>query len=389
MKHLLVFAILSISLLLLSGCAQKPPASVEEPPTIIPVANNTTTLTPALPCTGGNIVQKDDCFAALAVEKNNYAICKSIYSSDKLDSCLAKFADSDLEICKQISGATLRTSCLAKIAEAEKSEAICALIDNSESRAACLKNVLPPCMLIADPDSRALCLALEKSDFTICKTDACFLAYAQNKSDDDACLLMANPTQKQVCLAVVGKSAAICKGASILPIQDSCIEIAAEMLDDSGACDLAESGSSYRNGCYLHFAVERSDMSICQRAEPESGRDACYKNYSIQAADSSACAKIVETLNRQGCYYASATANGMPSLCNPMNTQSQRDDCYSKGVYSTNGPVFEDCPRVTSQIWMDKCYLQYAKNTNNGSVCALIKTSYDKVSCDTLFGVSG
>ena len=108
-----ILAIFAVSMLLLFGCTSAPPGPVVTPEPIIPPtpspANNTTL---AAPCSDGNIVQNDNCFSLLALEKSNSTYCKSIYAIDKLDVCLYYFANSSLEICKQITGAEMRFSCL-------------------------------------------------------------------------------------------------------------------------------------------------------------------------------------------------------------------------------------------------------------------------------------
>jgi hypothetical protein len=386
MRHIAVFALMTAFLLLFSGCVSKSEPVVAPEVPAVPQAPSAPPITVEKPCSAGNILQKDDCYLALASSRSDPEICKNIYSEATLNACYAQFADSRLEICMRITDGGMRAGCLTANAVREKSEQTCNLVDNPEKREECLRLVLPPCMLISDYSSRLLCLALEKNDYSVCKSDACFFAFAANRSNADACLLINTSADRYACDAVVKKSPALCKEASLVPVQDSCIEKSAYLLGDSGACDLATSGSDYRNRCYAHFAVERRNPVICENAEPESGRDTCYRNYSVVLADTSACAYVKETLNRQGCYYQAAIRNRMPSLCNPFTGQTLREDCYARAIFIDEGPLPSDCPKLLSEQWIGKCYYVAAKTGNNRAYCDLITTDYDKRSCLALFG---
>ncbi|VVC02146.1 Uncharacterised protein [uncultured archaeon] len=390
-RSIILVSCLLAFLLLFAGCTQKTePVVVQQPPAEQPSANLTNaTVQPAAPCSTGNIVQKDDCFYALAQGKNDPGICKNIYSVDRLDSCYAMFADSNLEICKTISDADMKAKCLLANAKSQESEEICKLIEDEQKRGECLVEVLPPCMAIMDPDQRNLCLALEKGTYTLCTSDGCLQAYAKNKSDENACALISVQVDRYVCMALVRSNVAACKEAALSPVQDSCVEKAAELLDDSGSCYLATAQTDYSNRCYLHFAIERQDPSICAHAAPEEKRDDCYANYSIAAANISSCLKIQETLNKLGCYYHAAAANRMPSLCNPLGTiigtGSQRADCYTLSILTEKGPMPSDCPLVDSAEWKDKCYYTAARITYNSTLCGFINPGSNRDNCDALF----
>ncbi|MCX6770686.1 MAG: hypothetical protein NTX79_01385 [Candidatus Micrarchaeota archaeon] len=382
-----ILAIFAVSVLLLSGCAQQPGPVVTPEPVVTPTpvpANNTALPSP---CSAGNIVQNDICFASLALEKSNSSYCRDIYAIDKLDSCLYHFANDSLDICKQITSADLRFSCLTANAVREKSESICNLIDNTDAAAACLQKVLPPCMLISGESARSLCIALDKNDFSLCKDDACLAGFALNRSSEVACGAITRQNDRYYCLALVGKSVASCLDAPIVPVQDSCIMQASEALGDVSGCSLATSEGTYQNDCYLYFAVARGNATICQMVSSETNRDACYKNYSIGTATVGACPKVVESSNRADCYLKSAKLNRMPSLCNPLWTNDLKNICYPGAIlYPAEGPLPSDCPGVSSTDWRDKCYYQAARATYNGTLCGLMSEgASDRKNCESLF----
>ncbi|VVC00921.1 Uncharacterised protein [uncultured archaeon] len=387
--------ILSIALLVSLGCVQKPETTVNEPPAVVP-ANNITnaTVAPSSPCSSGNIVQKDDCFAALAASKRDASICTNIYDVGKLDSCYALFANIDLETCKKISDATMRADCLTENAKRMKSQDACSLIGAEDKKAACLKSVLPECMQIIEPEKRDLCLALEKNDYTQCKEDWCFMRYALNRSDGNACALITSPTDEYTCKAIVKNDVGECKKASLEAIQDVCIKNASIALGNQDGCDLATEGSTYRNSCYLYFAVKSQDSSICAKAYPEftlmigSSRNWCYQQYANQTADASVCPKVTETINRITCYRDAAIQNRMPSLCNGLWTEAMKGDCYAATIlYDQRGPVATDCQNVPSLDWKDKCFYRVAYVTYNQTYCSFVRDGTpDRASCDALFG---
>ena len=166
-------ALLAITLVFAFGCTQQ-----NNPPVVEPVqqaVNTTPNATvqepPTQPCSSGNVVQKDECFYTLAKSKGESSYCQNIYSIGTMDSCYAFFANSSLDTCKKITDAQMRFGCLYANAMGAKSDEICKLIENDALRADCLKNVVPPCMLILDASGRALCLALEKGDAGLCTDD--------------------------------------------------------------------------------------------------------------------------------------------------------------------------------------------------------------------------
>ena len=386
MKYRILIACLLIAGLLLFGCPQKTAPVVQEPAANESgQATNATPTVTAAPCSTGNIVQKDECFYSLAKQKASPDICKNIYSIDKLDECYNLFATANLEICRKITNADMKYECLLQNALREKSESICSLIENEGKRAGCLAQVLPPCMTIPEGEGKELCLALDAGDLNLCKSDACFVEYASNKSDRNACLHITALLSRQICLATIDKNVAVCKNATLLPIQDACIEQVSKMLGDVDGCDLATDASTYKNNCYTYFAIKNMDMSICAKTSPEERRDECYANYSIASANVDACMKVMESLGKTGCYYHAATVNRMPSLCNPLTLGSQRTTCYGMAIMNDRGPVPSDCPLVAETAWKDQCYYNAARSTYNGTLCDGISPGTSHDNCKALF----
>ena len=383
-------ALLSLSiLLLLFGCAQQQPPVVQETPSQAGAAQQNSsanaTAAQAAPCSTGNVVQKDDCFLALAKGNSDPQACRNIYSVGVLDSCYALFADTNLGICKMISNAGMKDACLAKNAQAQKSSDICNLIVDDGKRQACLAGVLPRCMLL-NVEDRPLCMALEKGNYSICDSDPCLEAYAANTSDKGACESIAKENERLYCEAVADRNVQDCSNTNVSFMKDWCAQHAAEALGNQYGCAIATPSGDYSNGCYLDFAVKMNDSSICKSAEPESARDNCYSNYSAQTATVGACANVVASINQVGCYYTAARLNRMPSLCNLLQTASWRTSCYSMSITGQIGPLPSDCALVSNSDWRDQCYRAAALEMYNQSYCGSIVQNATKVSCDSLFG---
>ena len=385
----ILIAILVFALAFSAGCTQQKTPDVNvtqtEPNTTQNASANGTVQ--EQPCSGGNVVQNDACFAALAKADDDPAYCQNIYSIGTMDSCYEMFANGSLGICKKITDAQMRWNCLLQNALSEKSDTTCKLIENDSMRAACLEAVVPPCTLIMDEGARTLCLALYNSNYGLCTTDGCLAAYAQNKSDPAACGGISAESARYACDAIVGKDVTLCQQAAQTPVQDACIENASIALDKPNGCDIITPGSTYANICHLHFAFEYSDPSYCQKPFQEEQRDQCYSDYANLTANISTCPKVINTLNRIVCYRVAAIGNRMPSLCNNIGTSSNARDCYAASIlYLDAGPVPSDCQNVADSTWKDKCYLYAAIKTNNGAYCSLIGEGPDKTDCDGLFG---
>lgn len=378
-----IVAFFSILLVFSLGCIQKEQPLVQEPP-IIPPGNNQTAPSDQ-PCSAGNVVQKDECFFNLAKGPAGIVACKSIYSIGKTDECYSLFASGDLEACKSISDADMRAGCLSQNALRVKDQEICNLIDNAASRAECLKQVVPPCTIGLSQEERELCLALEKNDYTLCLSDECLRAFAEEKKVSEACIPIKGEADRFACVAIVRANPSECKQSSLASVQDLCLQKASIALGDLASCSLATPGSTYRNDCYTSFAISQKDDSICKKSTPEDSRDLCYASFSLETANTTACAKISSSINRVGCYYFASAKNRMPSLCNPLQNEAQRNDCYGKGMFIPEGPLAADCMQVSSQEWKDKCLRIAATKAYDRTLCEPIITDYEKKACEDLF----
>lgn len=379
--------------LLLSACIQtprqEPIAPTPSEPVVVAPTPPPKTETPAAPsqCASGSILDKDDCFSSLASSSGSIDWCSHIYSTDTKDACVYKFAQSNGTLCSRIFGSALRSDCYSADAKAKRDFKLCELVGDEVKRAACLRELTPPCLLLPEGDARSTCLAIEKSDYSVCGGTECILAYALNKSDSAACgqIPATEPAAKAACNAIARHDASYCERDGNSVVADYCYQIYAKRTDTLAACDLATLGSPYRNDCYNYFASKMLDQTICKKAAPEELRDQCYMNYSITTSSPQACEKVINSLNRAKCYITTAKVNGNPAACLGLYYQD-RKNCYNI-VFSGTGvsnPAY--CAQIDDSLWKDKCYINAAEIFKNASLCKFVIDPDQNAKCLVPFG---
>jgi len=379
--------------LLLFACIQTPeqPPAAPTPsePVVVAPAPIVKTETPAVEaqCTSGSILDKDDCFSLLASSSNSIDWCSMIYSSDLKDQCIYKFAKSDGTLCGKLFGSTLRSDCYALDAQAKKDFELCALVGDEAKRAQCLRTLTPPCLLLPEGDARSTCLALEKSDSSICGSTECAIAYALNKSDNTACGQIPKTELAAIsaCNAIAKRDASLCENGGNSVVADYCYQIYSIRMGNLPSCDLATLGSPYRNDCYNYFAAKLRDPEVCKRAAPEELRDQCYMNYSITTSSPTVCEKVINTLNRAKCYITTAKVNGNPTACTGLYYQDQKN-CYNIVFTGTGVKNPAYCSQIDDALWKDKCYINAAEIFRNVSLCKFVQDADQNAKCIVPFG---
>ncbi len=379
-------------LLLFAACIQQsgsPPAPTPTSPIVEETAPapKPAAQKPAEPCSSGTILDKDDCFAALASTSGKSDWCNSIYSTGKKDVCIYGFAKTNGELCGNLFSSALRADCYTNYAKAKGDYKLCDLVGDSQKRQECLKALSPPCSFETDEFARGACLSLAKSDPNYCRDSSCLINYAKNKSDEPACALISGTeaASRYACIAVAKSNADECSKTSNSIIGDFCYQIYALYQNDLGACDLGTLGSPYRNGCYVYFANKRLDSSVCKKPYPETEKDQCYLNYSVAQDSPSTCEKVINSLVRNKCYITTAKANANPTACIGLLTKD-RQTCYNI-VFTGPGvsnPSY--CAAIGDSFWMDKCYINAAANTLNSSICNSVQDPDQKKKCLSPFG---
>jgi hypothetical protein len=206
------------------------------------VANSST-------CAKMSGIHADDCFARLAVAKNDTFLCMKINFSYQRDSCISKIAiardrpdfceaisinasrnfcknqiyedlaikNKDVQFCKLLiaenaSNADMVDSCIFSMAKKLNDSAYCSQIINPFSKELCLTGKIDPalCNQITDPRGKQVCLyisAAYSNDPGQCANmpmkDNCYIQIAKNTKNGQLCSLISSPTLKDQCMQII------------------------------------------------------------------------------------------------------------------------------------------------------------------------------------------
>ncbi|MFH1094788.1 MAG: hypothetical protein V1728_01060 [Candidatus Micrarchaeota archaeon] len=411
MRNVILISLVIFSILL-AACVMpgaKPPSStpvvVEQPANTTPappapdetnstMAANETNGTIAAPpgrpgsecLSAQNILQRDQCFSDLASSARDVKMCDQIYSIAVRDGCLNRFAAQNERICAQLNDATLKQNCFYAAAMRLNDTQYCTPIGDEARRTECLKALSPPCSFEKDDASTTLCRALNKKDYTLCKSNQCLFNYAIKAGDIGACgIISGESALAGACQAAVKNESNYCGALAQQSIQDYCDELTAYALNDSFWCGRASEGSDYRNRCYLTFAINQSNASFCAPVWPETARDECYIGYANARNDPSVCPKVINSLNRNKCMISTALKNANPAACNGLPYYDKRN-CYNLVVSGTT-PIYSSfsCALVDDSLWQAKCYTAAAQQAMDSTICQKIDDATAKADCLSKF----
>jgi hypothetical protein len=385
-KAIIVF-ISFLLLFLFLGCAQKQngQTKVEEKPTVEEKSSQIESqkTEEKTNCATGNVLQRDECFFSLAKNNSNPDLCKNIYSIDKIDECYLYFAEKKgTDFCLKVTDFEKKDNCLLESGIKEKSKEICEKIGNLEKKKECLKQAYSVCALIDDIERQNLCFALERNNYSECKSTLCLYNYAKNKSNEKACLEIESPKDRFSCLAVVKKEQEYCENLEYQSERDFCFKNYSIERKDDQVCEKITNETIYSKDCYSFFALYYNKTYFCEKISKQADKYECLILYASKNANTTACEKIDETINRGICYIKAASENRMPSLCNDLPTISSRQSCYSQTILNNpDGPLIFDCPNIKEKLWEEKCYFQAAIKTKTKEYCNYIKTQDEKEKC--------
>jgi len=89
-----------------------------------------------------------------------------------------------------------------------------------------------------------------------------------------------------------------------------------------------------RNLCYYKIANETGNITICESATPagmqsyDYDQEMCYKELAINKEDISLCNKITEINLKDSCYEAIAKELKDASICGQINDITDKNECY-------------------------------------------------------------
>jgi hypothetical protein len=187
-------------------------------------------------------------------------------------------------------------------------------------------------------------------------------------------------------LASKTNDSSLCMRINASFTRDNCISRVAILKNNPGMCD-AVSVSASRNMCknqiFERLAVTNRDVSYCRLLIAENGSnedmtDRCIFSMAKSLNDSTYCNQITNIFAKELCLTGSID----PNSCNQIADSRGKQAClYIAAVYS-NDP--ERCTIMPSQGMIDNCYIQVAKNTNNGKICARISSADLRDQCSQI-----
>jgi hypothetical protein len=272
-----------------------------------------------------------------------------------------------LAACEAVADGATKQSCITSFAVSTNNISLCGQAAN---RTVC-RLAVDPCADAADP---VLCSALDKSDPSLCDSDAaCLLNYSFDKGSASSCNLISDPAVATACSATV-KNQDDCYGLSLQAQQDYCHELYATYTDNYSICASISSDSSYSLSCLSSFAASLHNFSICNQGGLSlDSLWACYINYSLATGDLTGCQQIASlaTTNLYTCVSGYANKFGDPAACNLINiTLSERDTCYEGAIiYQNSNLNWSDCAGILDADWENECYAQAAILQNDSSIC--------------------
>ena len=381
-----------LSALMLAGCTQSPAAEVSTVSTPVSTPTPTPTPTPAPvvapvvaePCADSSSVAiHDTCWLNQAKVQKKIQLCDRIYQIDGRDQCILGFVSSDPATCDYLTASSSQDMCFNKVAHALNQSAMCAKLGDAALQRSCYVDLQSPCAVETTPAAVATCEALRKRDPSLCIDDVCRFNYAQTTRTIDACdLIRSDRALALACKATAMANSAYCVADNVSLYADKCYLLTAQALNDSSWCSYGQQGSPYRDDCYVYFATQARDPSICKKVYLETGRDDCYVNYSATLDAPEVCVQVINSINRNKCYIHTALQNGDPAACNGL-VGMDRTSCYNL-VVTGAVPIRDSaaCMAIDNvETWRPICLRDLAVQKKDSTICDLIESASYKSDC--------
>ncbi len=416
-----------------------------------------------------NVALKNECFDNIAVLFKDAGHCAEISDTQKRDLCYKEVGalNKDEAVCGKIFDQTKRDACYIEVAGLAKDDSFCEKVgarysgegyarDNCYYAAnaklegeKCFKlidkgrmetcfreaeNVPDPgvnCKTIADSGIRNACIAwhaVKTEDIQECKTlpyaeispcidkilagipsaekcryvtdyngqNLCYYNAAVDSESDAPCgQISGEPILKDLCyanLAGITGDVRSCTRIRINNFQarDECYSDAALEKRDPAICEYVKADESYYM-CFEAIAEEMGLPDICSKMKkerliilPYPPAEYCYLEYALNKDDRTICPFITTPNIRNSCYiYMGATANEI-EFCNYV-TQSSKEDCIDAIRQAKDGLKTFNCiiDFPVDGSGRNNCYKEYAIDADDSKLCYYIKDFADKIGCIT------
>lgn len=159
-----------------------------------------------------------------------------------------------------------------------------------------------------------------------------------------------------------------------------------------------------RDTCYIAFAINRSDASICREILTVTSLQGCYLSVATVTGNASVCI-LLGTSDARTCYAQVAVAKSNPRVCDQISDEYEKGYCYSSyardkrdasvcdlitsvsakdDCYANTASALQNvtlCSRISDLNRRDGCYFNAAMNQRDASICELITNAQQKSNC--------
>jgi len=200
--------------------------------------------------------------------------------------------------------------------------------------------------------------------------------------ESDSCLASSDSDACFYSLAISRNDASLCTEIKSLDPQEEYNQMncAAEIALSKGDYEECEKIED-RYSCYSKYAIETSDYSVCEMIiEGVFAREECMSALLTASSDWDSCDDISDFKLMDECYYDAAIDTGNMSYCGLISPRKDyiNMDCYADAGALNND--FSGCKNLQG-VDVEMCYVKYALNTGDSSVCEQINMTELKVHC--------
>lgn len=184
--------------------------------------------------------------------------------------------------------------------------------------------------------------------------DICYSGAAKTKKDQSVCLNIKDGARRGDCYAIV----AAAKG------------------DEALCAEAVKQNKNYNiDNCYASVAASKADLLVCGKIKNSNSKDNCYSSIAAINRDESICSQEASDLKKDACYSLLAAVKKDEAVCEEIKT--------AKGVCYEELALAKMDESLCIKSGLDICYLYLAELKAKKGLCdkaGSMKTScYEKV----------
>ena len=158
-------------------------------------------------------------------------------------------------------------------------------------------------------------------------------------------------------------------------------ECAGMPLESTGYYD-----ESPRDTCFYSLAIVRENISLCNKILSsdeyyEYTRAACGAKVALLKGAPAECEKLLTKMDTVDCYSAYAYDTDDISVCSMLKSTDDKDECMYEfvGYYNTPPGGWSICEQLTDEDYKNSCYYYAADDTLDLSYCDKMSDKYSSI----------